>query len=86
MYYVYILLNDGKTYTGYTDDLKRRMSEHKQGDGYTKRGSSWKLCYYEAFASKKDAFRREKALKQSGQSRRWLNERIKESIELCRKS
>ena len=88
MYYVYVLANEeGKTYTGYIKDLKRRISEHKQGDGYTKRGSSnWRLCYYEAFNSKQDAFRREQSLKKSSQARRWLRERIKESIQLCRKS
>ena len=87
MYYVYFLINDEKkTYTGYTKDLKRRMMEHSQGDGYTKRGSNWRLCYYEAFISQKDAVRREKALKQSSQARRWLKERIEDSIELCGKS
>ena len=88
MYYVYVLVNDeGKTYTGYTSDLKRRISEHKHGDGHTKRGSSnWQLCYYEAFNSKQDALRREQSLKKSSQARRWLRERIKESIKLRRKS
>ncbi len=87
MYYVYLLINNqAKIYTGYTKDLKRRMTEHNQGDGYTKRGSNWRLCYYEAFISKKDAVQREKALKQSPQARRWLKERIKDSMELCGKS
>ena len=88
MYYVYMLVNEeGKTYTGYTSDLKRRISEHNHGDGYTKRNpSNWQLCYYEAFNSKQDAFRREQSLKKSSQARRWLRERIKESIKLRRKS
>jgi putative endonuclease len=87
MYYVYVLANtEGKTYTGYTRDLKRRISEHTQGDGYTKSGSTWQLCYYEAFFSEQDAFRRERALKKSSQARRWLRERIKESVQLCRES
>ena len=87
MYYVYLLINEeGKTYTGYTKDLKRRMMEHDHGDGYTKSGSSWRLCYYEAFISKTDAVRRERNLKRSSRARRWLKERIKDSIELCGKS
>ena len=88
MYYVYVLVNDEDTkYIGYTDDLRRRIEQHKNGESrYTKGHRNWKLCYYEAFTSKKDAILREKALKRSGQSRRWLNERIKESIELCRRS
>ena len=86
MYYVYLLMNDaGSTYIGYTKDLKRRMTEHSQGDGYTRKGSNWRLCYYEAFVSQKDAVRRERALKQSPQARRWLRERIKDSLNLCGK-
>ena len=87
MYYVYVLVDDnGKTYTGYSKDLKRRMSEHRQGQGYTKSGSNWQLCYYEAFASKEDAVRREDALKRSSQARRWLRHRIEKSMDLCGKS
>jgi len=87
MYYVYLLVNeDGDLYTGFTGNLKRRMQEHHKGEGYTRNRGSWKLCYYEAFTSKKDALGREKALKQSSQSRRWLKERVKDSLELCRKS
>ena len=87
MYYVYVLVSeDGKTYTGYTKNLKRRMTEHGHPSGYVKSGRDWRLCYYEAFLSKKDAVRRENALKKSSQSRRWLKDRIKESVKLCRKS
>ena len=88
MYYVYVLVNDKNgRYIGYTDDLRKRVAEHKEGRSrYTKGYSNWKLCYYEAFANQSDARKREKALKRSGQSRRWLKERIAGSLQLCRKS
>ena len=88
MHYVYVLINsEGGKYIGCTGDLRRRFEEHDSGESrYTKGYSDWKLCYYEAFASKNDALKREKRLKRSGQSRRWLNERIENSIELCRVS
>ena len=87
MHYVYVLVNeDQQIYIGYTKDLRRRMTEHGYGKGYTRKGRDWRLSYYEAFVSKKDAVRRERALKQSPQSRRWLRDRIEDSLELCRKS
>ena len=88
MHYVYVLINEsGGKYVGYTSDLRRRFKEHREGKSrYTKGHTNWKLCYYEAFADKGDAIKRERALKQSSQSRRWLYERISKSIELCRKS
>ncbi len=74
MFYVYILLSlkDGKFYTGYTNNLKRRINEHnnKKPD----------LIYYEAYKDKLDAQKREKKLKQRGQSVRWLKERLKNSL------
>ncbi len=74
MYYVYLIKNreNDKTYIGYTKDLKRRFSEH--------RDKKPDLIYYEAYKSKKDAYYREQKLKQRGQSIRWLKERIKNSL------
>ena len=87
MYYVYVLVNEvGETYTGFSSDLTRRMAEHLRGDGYTCRKGRWRPCYYEAFASEDDARNRERALKKSSQSRRWLRKRIAHSMKLCRKS
>ncbi len=82
MYYVYLLVNEnGKIYIGYTSDLKRRMREHNcSKSGFTK-GRRWKLVYYEAYLSKKDAIRREKRLK-DGRARRQLIERISNSKSL----
>ena len=88
MYYVYVLVNeDGKIYIGYSSNLRERIKSHKNKKSkYTSRYENWELCYYEAFISKEDALKREKALKKSGQGRRWLKERINKSIETCRKN
>jgi putative endonuclease len=66
MYYVYLLrsTSEGKIYTGYTSDLKRRVREHfSQRVHTTHRMGEIKLIYYEAFTSKEDATKREKYLK-----------------------
>jgi putative endonuclease len=75
MYYVYILksLKNKRLYKGCTEDLKQRLGEHNSGkSASTRSGKPWKLVYYEAFVSKKDAFREELFLK-SGKGK----ERIK---------
>lgn len=74
MYYVYLLNNkkDNKTYIGYTDNLVRRLKEHKD--------KLPELIYYEAFKSEKDARTRERMLKQRGQSVRRLKEKLKDSL------
>ena len=71
MYYVYLIRNlkTGLTYIGYTNDLKRRIKEH--------RSKNLELIYYEAYRNKKDAEQREKKLKQRGQTVRRLKERLK---------
>jgi putative endonuclease len=82
MFYVYVIRNEKhETYIGYTTDLQKRLeyhnSEHK---GYTKNGS-WEYVYYEAYKDEKDAREREKRLKQHGQTKRRLKERIQRSID-----
>ncbi|HEY4488713.1 MAG TPA: GIY-YIG nuclease family protein [Candidatus Paceibacterota bacterium] len=75
MYYVYILRSEknGKLYKGLTEDLRRRLDEHNSGhSGFTKSGAPWKLVYYEAFISRRDA-RREELFLKSGKGK----ERIK---------
>ncbi len=77
MYYVYILKSqrNGKIYKGFTNDLKRRIKEHKIGKSiFTKQNGPWQLIYYEAFTNKLDAKREEIFLK-SGKGReriKWL--------------
>ena len=65
-YYVYILTNHmGTLYTGVTNDLERRMYEHREGlgGGFTKKYRVSKLVYYEATSDVKSAIAREKQIK-----------------------
>lgn len=65
--YVYILTNSRHTvlYTGVTNDLQRRISEHKNktGSAFTKKYSVNKLVYYEAGDDINIAIAREKQIK-----------------------
>jgi len=67
MYYVYILTNktDAVMYIGVTNDLIRRLYEHKAKlvDGFTKKYNVTKLVYFEDYADVRDAIAREKQLK-----------------------
>jgi predicted GIY-YIG superfamily endonuclease len=74
MFYVYLICNEknGKTYIGYTADLKRRVREHKDKNP--------ELIYYEAYRAEKDARDREQKLKQRGQTVRRLKARLRESF------
>ena len=66
-YYVYILTNTTHTvlYTGVTNDLKRRVHEHKNkvADGFTKKYNVDQLVYYEAGEDISVAIFREKQIK-----------------------
>ena len=60
--YTYILLcSDGTYYTGWTNDLKGRLSAHNKGRGakYTKCRLPVELIYYEEFDKKEEAMSRE---------------------------
>ncbi len=65
-YYVYIMASVSFVlYIGVTNDLIRRVEEHKDGivEGFTKKYKCKKLVYYESFFHVEDAIRREKELK-----------------------
>ena len=66
-YFVYILTNKINTvfYIGVTDDLKRRLYEHKNEliDGFTKKYKLKKLVYFEEYQDINEAIKREKQLK-----------------------
>ena len=69
-----------KFYIGSTNNLKRRVKEHKYGKTHTTiRMKDWKLVYYEACLSKKDAQYRERQLK-TGFGRGYLRKRLKDSL------
>ena len=66
-YYVYIMTNKRNTvlYTGVTNDLRRRVYEHREKlvDGFTGKYNIIKLVYYEIFQDPENAIIREKHLK-----------------------
>jgi putative endonuclease len=66
-YYVYILASrrNGTLYIGFTNNLARRVSEHKNGliKGFTKKYGVHRLVYYEIFVDPASAITREKQLK-----------------------
>ncbi len=60
--YVYILECSDKTlYTGYTNDIKKRVETHNSGKGakYTRVRLPVKLMYFEEFDDKESAMKRE---------------------------
>ena len=66
-YYVYILTNKNNQvlYTGVTNDIVRRMSEHKNGAGgsFTSKYNTHKLVYFEVTNNAESAILREKQIK-----------------------
>jgi len=66
-YYTYILTNKNNTtlYIGVTNDLARRLDEHKNGavDSFTKKYQIYKLIYFEEHSNAYEAITREKQLK-----------------------
>lgn len=66
-YYVYILASrpNGVLYVGITNDLARRIYEHREGlaEGFTKRFQVKRLVYIEAHDDVREAIAREKRIK-----------------------
>ena len=65
-FYVYIMSNIKKTlYIGLTNDLERRINEHKSGnaDSFTKKYAITKLVYFYTLDSSNEAISLEKKLK-----------------------
>ena len=84
MWYVYILRSEknGRIYTGYTEDLKRRVQEHSIGKVLSTKGlRPLKLVYYEAFLSKEDASVEERFLK-TGIGREVIRKKIQGSLSI----
>ena len=77
-YYVYIVGNHRPTlYVGVTNNLVRRVFEHKHGyiQGFTKKYGLDKLLYFERFSDPREAILREKRIKKW--KREWKLELIK---------
>lgn len=66
-HYVYILLcSDNTLYTGYTNDLEKRISQHNYGNEgakYTRSRRPCKLVFHEEFDDKSEALKREYFIK-----------------------
>ena len=79
-YYVYIMASRSRVlYTGVTNDLARRVHEHKQGliAGFTSAYRITRLVYFEEFTDVRDAIAREKQIKG------WVRARKIRLIEEC---
>lgn len=64
--YTYMLrCGDGSFYTGWTNDLEKRVKVHQSGKGgkYTHSHRPVELAYYECFPTKKEAMQREVQIK-----------------------
>ena len=74
--HVYIMTNKSNhvLYIGITNDIKRRMEEHKQGinDGFTKKYNVSKLVYCEEISNADQAIQREKQLKKWSRQKKIL--------------
>jgi len=75
-YYIYIMSNTYNTtiYVGVTDNLERRVSEHRtpEGRSFTSRYNCYKLVYYEEFSNIIEAISREKQIKSWNRQRKEL--------------
>jgi len=73
-YCVYMMANDHNTvlYTGVTNDLQRRVLEHKEGSGgeFTKKYNASKLVYFEYGDDVNAAIAREKQIKAGSRERK----------------
>lgn len=84
MNYTYILeCADGTYYTGWTNNLEKRLKDHNEGKGakYTKARLPVSLVYHEEFPSKEEAMRREYAIKHMARSEKACLIRTHERLE-----
>ena len=79
VYYFYVLqfVKNKKFYYGFTNDLKRGITDHKSKQlSFTSRNGEFTLVFYEAYLNKKDAQEAEKYFK-TGHGREVLREKLK---------
>ena len=83
MFYTYNLISikTKKLYTGYTQDLKKRLFEHnnKKGGEYTSKNGPYTLIHYEAFLTEIEAKNQEKFYK-SGYGKEVLKSKLKKTL------
>jgi putative endonuclease len=98
MFYTYLLqsMKDGKFYTGYTRDLRKRFSDHNSGKVFSTKGRGpFRIIYYEACLDEDDAKAREIYLNpvrskqektsngvKTGMGKRYLKTRLKRFLSL----
>ena len=84
MHFVYLLYNQktDKFYIGATDNLKRRLYEHRSGQSIATKfcAEEWNLVYTEVYRVKSDALIRENKLKAHGSGLVELKKRIGHSL------
>ncbi len=79
MYTVYVLYSDkfNRTYTGFTNNLERRVKEHNSGQSRsTKAFMPWRIVHKEVYETRQEAREREKYLK-SGIGRDFIKQKIR---------
>lgn len=72
--YVYILrCSDGTLYTGWTNDINKRLEAHNSGNGakYTRGRLPVTLVHLEELPTKSDALKREAAIKKLSLKKKW---------------
>lgn len=73
MNYTYIIrCRDDSLYTGWTNNLEKRLDDHNLGNGakYTKPRRPVSLVYYEIYKTKEEAMKREYAIKKMSRSQK----------------
>ena len=85
MFFVYLIqsrIDKDFVYTGYTPDLRKRFKKHNLGlVKSTKLKKPFRLVYYESYASKQDAVKREHNLKLRAKALKQLRMRIQSCFE-----
>ena len=83
MFYVYIIksIKTKELYIGFTNDLDERLLSHNSSRNIaTKHAAPWEFVYVEGYKSERDARSRELKLKHHGNSKRFVKERMKNSL------
>lgn len=75
MHYIYIVeCSDGTLYTGYTNNIEKRLQAHNSNNGakYTRGRTPVSLKYFEEFDNKSDAMKREAQIKKMRRGKKLL--------------